>query len=166
MALVTQGWQLHVVLTDQGGNQSTLRFDLTTADHTTSAVARTAILAALAAVTDCAITAHYLREAFQEDAVVFGTGEGENIASISARIDNAAIKYATVKIPAGVAGLYQAASGPLYNVVDPADAALITYLELWETAGEALLSDGEALDSPSTAGHVTGKRIHRGSRKG
>ncbi len=166
MALVTQGWQLHVVLTDQGGNQSTLRFDMTAATHLLAEPDRVAILAALAAVTDCAVTAHYLREVFQEDSVLFGTGEGENIASISARIDNAAIKYATVKIPAGVAGLYQAAEGPLYNVVDPADAALITFLELWETGGEALLSDGEALDSPSTAGHVTGKRIHRGSRKG
>lgn len=166
MALQNNGFQLQVVLVDQGANKATVRFDMTAADYTNAALDRTTILAALAAVTTATIMAHYLREVFQEDGVVFGTGEIENIASNSARIDDAEIKYATIRIPAPVDGLFQAASGPLYNLVDPADVDLLAYLDLWETGQQCLLSDGESLDDPSVAGNVTGKRIHRKSRKG
>lgn len=167
MALVSQGFSLSVTLSDQGGNKSTLKYDLVAADFATAVTAAATVIAALDAVTDAAIVAYSLAERFEEDTSAFGLGEVENVASIVARIDAAEQKYATIRIPAPVDGIFQAASGPLYNVVDPADVALVAYLDIWDsTGGVANLSDGEKLVDPGTAGNVTGKRIHRGSRRG
>lgn len=166
MALASVGWYLSVVLADNGGNKSTLRYDLTAADAATAATDASTIMTELGPVTDAAIVGYSLGERFEEDTTFYGSGEIENIASISARIDSADQKWATIKIPAPAAGIFKAASGPDYNLVDVADADLVAYLNLFATGNEALLSDGEALVSPGTAGNVTGKRIHRGSRRG
>jgi hypothetical protein len=166
MALASVGWFLHVTLSDTGGNHSVLRYDLTATDATTAATDAATILAALGDITDAAVIGYALGEKFEDDAVEYGLGEVENIALISARIDSAEQKHAIIRVPAPVVGIFKAATGPDYNVVDAADTDLITYLNVFATGNEALLSDGEALDSPGTAGNVTGKRIHRKSRKG
>jgi hypothetical protein len=166
MALASVGFLLTVRLVDQGSNKSTLRYDLTAADAATAAADAATIMAALAAVTDAEIQAYSLAEQFQDGTVESGSGEVEAIASIVAKIDSAAVKYASVKIPAPNVGIFKAAAGDDFNNVDPADTALVTYLTVFATGNEAYLSDGEALLSPGTAGNVTGKRIHRASRKG
>jgi len=166
MALNSVGWYLHVILVDQGGNKSVLRYDLTAADASTAAADAATVMAELGPVTDAAITGYALGEKFEEDATFFGNGEIENIAALSARLDTDEQKFATIKIPAPADGIFKAASGPDYNVVDVADADLVAYLNLFATGEQAYLSDGEALLSPGTAGNVTGKRIHRGSSKG
>ena len=166
MALNSVGWYLHVTLADQGGNKSTVRYDLTAVDAATAAADAATIMAELAPVTDAAIVGYALGEKFEEDAAFYGTGEIENLATISARIDANEQKFATIKIPAPAAGIFKAASGADYNVVDVADADLVAYLNLFATGEQVLLSDGEALLSPGTAGNVTGRRTHRGSSKG
>jgi hypothetical protein len=137
---------------------------MTAANATDAATDAATIMAELGPVTDAAIVGYALGEKFEEDTTFYGSGEIENLASISARVDANEQKFATVKIPAPADGIFIAASGPDYNVVDPADADLVAYLNLFTT--EATLSDGESLLSPGTAGNVTGRRIHRGSRKG
>jgi hypothetical protein len=166
MALQSTGFRLKATLVDQGGNKATREFFLTAADYAAAQTAATAILAALASVTQALVRDYHLGEWFEEDTDVFGSGEIENIASLSARIDSSEIKYATVLIPAPADGLFQEATGPLYNVIDPSDAAVVAYLALWQTGQSATLSDGETLLNPATAGNVSGKRIHRKSRKG
>lgn len=166
MALVTKGFELNLVLSDNGGNKSRMEFDLNSATFAAATTDAAAVISALNAVTDAVIVNYTLAEVFAEDTALYGAGEIENIASISARIDAAYPKYATIKIPAASIGVFQAASGPLANVVDPADTALATFLSLYIAAGVALISDGESLISPGTAGNVVGKRIHRASRKG
>lgn len=167
MALASVGFFLSVTLSDQGGNRSTLRYELSSATMAEAVTDAATVLAELGPVTDAAIVGYSVGEKFEEDTSLFGTGEIENIASVVARIDSAEQKYATVKIPAAADGIFKAASGPDYNVVDAADADLVAYLNLWETtAGVATLSDGETLEDPGTAGNVVGKRIHRGSRRG
>lgn len=166
MALASVGFFLTVTLSDQGGNRSTLRYDLNSIDIATALTDAATVLAELDPITDAAIVAYSVGQKYEEDTSAFGLGEVENIASIVARIDSAEQKYATIKIPAPADGIFKAAAGPDYNVVDASDADLVAYLNLFATAGVATLSDGETLDSPGTAGNVVGKRIHRGSRKG
>jgi hypothetical protein len=166
MALTSKGFYLHVTLVDQGGNRAVLRYDLTGVDFATATANATNILAELAGVTDAAVWSYNLGEAFEDGAISYGGGEVENVASISARIDSTEQKYATIRIPAPSDGIFSAAGGPGYNIVDPADVDLLAYLATFETGEDALLSDGEALDTVATAGNVTGKRIHRKSRKG
>lgn len=166
MTMQSQGFRLTVTLVDQGGNKSIQRFPLTGGDFATAVAQSTTIRSALAAITGLVEAGYSVADVYEEDDTVFGTAEAENVALISARIDDTSLKYATIKIPGPVDGIFQDTAGPLYNVVDPSDADLQTYLAVFETGAQALVSDGEALLDVSTAGNVTGKRIHRKSRKG
>lgn len=77
---------------------------------------------------------------------------------------------ATISIPAPVDAMFQASSGPLYNVVEPTYSGLQSLLALYEAgfgiAGSFTLSDYQTILDPTVNGNVAGKRIHKGSRKG
>jgi hypothetical protein len=169
MALASTGFFANVVVVDSGGNKSTLRYKLTEAAVPADAIADAATLvSALNGVTDGVVLSYTVGEGYEEDSAFFAA-EGvqiENVALVVAKIDNAELKYTTLKIPAPTSTIFLAATGPNANIVDPADATLQTYLTQFATGGIATVSDGEALESPGTAGNVKGKRIHRGSRKG
>jgi len=164
MALVSTGFFCSVTIVDASGvNKSNLQFDI--ADEADAAT----IATRLTALTSGLVQSYRVGEKFEEDTLVVGTAgsEIENVALISARIDNPAEKYAQLRIPAPVDGLFNATTGSGRNIVNPAFAALQTYLGSFvTTTGIATLSDGETLLAPATAGNVTGKRIHRASRKG
>jgi len=71
-------------------------------------------------------------------------------------------KFATINIPAPKPGLFVAPSGKSANIVDITDAALVAYAAIYtSTSDTATISDGEYISVL-----VTGKRVHRGSRKG
>lgn len=173
MALVSEGWKLTVKLVDASiEDSSTLTYKLnpaTVTDHTTAVAARTAILAALGGVTNCAIAQHSLNEVFKENALVApvdGT-EVENIALYVLRIDGPdPLKTATVKVPGPKPAVFDATQGPGRNDLNENLAANITYAELWNTGEHATLSDGETTEAGSTGGIVEGKRIHRRSSDG
>jgi hypothetical protein len=169
MALVSTGYFANVTVTDSGGNDSTLRYSLVSEDLATALTDTGTIVAALNAITDGVVTSYSVGEKYEEDSA-FLAAEGvqcENIAVISARINAAEEKFAQLRIPAPNIGIFQAATGKNSNKVDPADSALVAYLNLFvASSGVCELSDGENLLSPGTAGNVDGKRIHRASRKG
>lgn len=177
MSLVKGSYFASVTVTDSSGkNKSILRYKLTANDGAgdpgsafAQALADTAtIITRLNAITDGVITGYDVGLSYDEDST-FVAAEGvqiENLASISARISSAQEKYATIKIPAPSIGIFLSTTGTNSNVVDPADADLLTYLSTFVTAGLATLSDGEVLLNPSAANGLKGKRIHRGSRKG
>lgn len=165
MALSSTGFFLNVDLVDQGGNKSTLRYDLVAADFATAEADVATILAALDAVTTALIYAYRIGEKYVEDALSYGVGEVENIGLVVAKLTTAG-KTVNVKIPAPEDALFIGAAGPDYNEMDPNNAATIAYLAIWENPGQAQISDGEHVRDTATAGNWTGKRIHRGSRKG
>lgn len=162
------GYVLSVTLVDNGNNESTKSFHITEdavyADALTDAQS---ILTALDAITNAVIKSWSLAKVYEEDALVL-PAEGiqvENTARVSALITNEVAKYAQFVIPAPVIGIFTGTSGAAANTVDGADADLGTFLLLFGAAGVATVSDGETIESPSTA-TVKGKRVHRASRKG
>lgn len=177
MALVKGSYFASVTITDSSGkNKSTLRYKLTADDgagNPGSAFEQAladagTIVTRLNAITDGVITSYDVGLSYDED-TNFVAAEGvqiENLAFISARISASQEKYATIKIPAPSIGIFLATTGTNSNVVDPADADLLTYLSTFVTGGLATLSDGEVLLNPSAANGLKGKRGHRGSRKG
>jgi hypothetical protein len=168
MALSSIGFFANLTLTDSGGNTSTLRYKLTSEDIETAVTDAGTIVTALNAITDAVITGYSVGQAYEEDSA-FLAAEGvqiENVAVVTARIDDPEEKWAQLRVPAPNVGIFLAATGKKSNLVDPADSALVTYLNLFVAAGICTLSDGEHLISPGTAGNVDGKRIHRASRKG
>lgn len=169
MALVTKGYFLNVVLVDASGeNKATLRYNVVAADFPTLVTNVATIIAALGAITDAVIVGYSLGEKFGEDSS-FNAAAGveiENIASVSCRLDAPQEKWATLKIPAPVEGIFETATGTGRNRIDPTDADLLTYLNLFvTTTGICTLSDGETTVIPGAA-NTKGRRIHRASRRG
>ena len=163
MALVSDGYELSVTLKDNGNNRSDKRYYLTSADFAEATTDAATIIAALNAVTDAHISGYRLAQKFIEDAYSAPGGgvQVENVAEVVGLISGESDKYARFEIPAPEAGVFVAASGKGSNIVDLGDTALLAYAALFQTGGEATLSDGEVLGALTS-----GKRIHRKSTKG
>jgi len=163
MALVSSGFWLSVTLRDNGGNDTTRRYQLTSADAAAAATDSATILAALNAVTDAVIVGWFNYEAFVEDAFAYpGSGvEIENLALLDFDIVDHPEKSATLTIPAPAPAIFVATSGAGANIVNTANAAVIAYAALFQTGGESFISDGETAQTL-----VSGKRIHRKSSRG
>lgn len=163
MALVSQGWFLSVTMVDNGANVTTMQFALRSADAAAAATDSAAVIAALDACTDAVISDYYIKNKYSENSLAYPAAgiENENKASITVLLAGAGNKKANLKIPAPVIGLFTASSGGGANVVDMSDAALVTYLALFESGNECYISDGEDL----VAG-VSGKRISAKSNYG
>lgn len=169
MALASLGYFANITLVDSGGNKSTMRYDLSSVDLTTAAVDAATLASRLGAITDAVVLSYSVGEKFEEDTTFYAAAgvHVEDVALLSCKIDDPEIKYVSLRVPAPVVGIFQQATGPNSNLVDPTDADLQTYLGSFATTGGiATVSDGETLEDPSVSGNVTGKRIHRGSRKG
>lgn len=161
MALAKTGYQVSATLEDLGSNRSTMQFFVNSAEALADVVtAAGTLMTSLAAVTDAAIVAYRVSEVY-EDAVATPAGEIEEQALLVVNTDDG--KKALMRIPAPNVGIFTAASGPNYNVVDINDAALLTYIGEFQTGAgvEFLVSDGQTVTSL-----VSGKRIHRGSTHG
>jgi hypothetical protein len=169
MALAHMVYRTTVTLVDAGGNKSEMKFTMTSATMADALSDAQTIVAALNPLTDAVITGYAVSDVWEDSAVQFAAGgvQVEEIALISARIDTAQEKYAILRIPAPVAGLFQATTGKKSNVVLTTYAALITYLSLCSGATPVFtVSEGEKLADPTNQANLEGKRIHRGSRKG
>ena len=163
MALVADGFDLIVNLVDSGGNGTTRTYNLTSADADAAATDAGAVMTALDAITDAVIAGYTLGERFIENALVYPTdAEVENNARITAKIVGRPNRSATIDIPAPNIGIFTGTTGPARNVVDLADTALQTFLQLFDGSGPITVSDGESIIVTS----AVGKRIHKRSVKG
>lgn len=161
MALAMTGWRVTATLEDLGANRSTMQFFVDAAEvYADVAAAAAALVVSLAAVVDAAIVSYRVTEVF-EDAVAVGGGEIENQALLVVNTDDG--KKALMRIPSASPGIFAAASGPNYNIVDVNDADLLAYIAHFEAGVgvEFLVSDGQTV-----ADLESGKRIHRGSTNG
>lgn len=163
MANVSAGWRLFVTLMDNGGNKTTKSFELTSADETAAAADSAAVVAALLAVTDAVLIDYASYELFVNDAVTYPASgvEIENQAQLLFDIVDHPEKRAVYSIPAPKPGIFVATSGAGANIIDTADAAVIAFRDLFRTAGESYISDGEVAETL-----ISGKRVHRKSRRG
>lgn len=163
MALTEQGWFLFVTLRDNGGNDTTKTYQLAAADALEADTAAAAVISALNAVTDAVIVSYGYYAKMVEDAFAY-PGEGvqiENLAQLNFTLVDRPNVTITHTIPAPNIGIFVASSGAGANIVDTGDSALVAYRDLFRTGGNVLISDGEVADSL-----VSGKRIHRKSRRG
>lgn len=163
MALVSGGFWLSVTLRDNGGNDTTRTYQLTSADDAASITDSNTIIAALNAVTDAVIVSWFSYERMIEDAFAYPASgvEIENLALLDFDIVDHPEKSATATIPAPSPAIFVSTSGAGANIVNTANAAVIAYAALFQTGGEALISDGEVAQTL-----VAGRRIHRKSRRG
>lgn len=171
MSLVQDKLFFDVTLADAQGNKSTMRFDVAKtdlADLATDIADLTGsggLLADLEAITDAKVVGYRVGVAFAENGTPYASAgvNVEEVAEVSARINATAEKYAIIRVPAPVIGLFLADTGKTANTIDPNDADLQSFLANFQSLVK--VSDGENIADPATAGNISGKRIFRASRK-
>ncbi len=161
MALVVRGSRLVVDLADNGGKPFGRReYDLIDEDPTTIDAVATSIITKLKAVTDCVVAGYSVGLRYMEDAFTLPAAgvQLENQAIVTAPIVGDPFDSATVTIPGAKIAIFTNTSGKGANIVNSGNAALQTYLGIWDpTAGnEATISDGEQI----VAAAASGKRRH------
>jgi len=167
MALVTQGYEAAVSLVDNGGNVSSLQYNLVSADFATAVTDTATVIAALKAVTNCVVLGYAIKEVFLEDAFAYPAAgiEIEDKASITVKLEGAGIQRANLRIPGPKIGIFTAATGGGANIVDVSDADLNTYVGLYKTTGGvATISDGEKV--ADTTPILSGRRVSVASTRG
>ncbi len=171
MALVQDDLFFDVTLADCQGNKSTLRFHVNKTDLSDLATdiadltGAGGLLADLEAITDAKVIGYRVGVSFAENGTPYAAAgvNVEEVAEISARINATAEKYAIIRVPAPVTGIFVADTGKTANTIDAADSDLQAFLANFQSLCK--VSDGENIADPSTAGNVSGKRIFRASRK-
>lgn len=162
MALTAGRWFSVFKLTETSGKSTMLRFEQSApADDAAARASAAAMATDLAAVTNCNIESYYTYQEFLEDAFSLpASAELENEALLQLTIEDAPTKTATVRIPAPVDGIFTAATGPNYDVVDITDADLIAFAANFVTEDLFYVSDGEQAETL-----VGGHRRHKKSSR-
>lgn len=164
MAFVPGRWFTIINMQDNGGGETTKRFELNAADSAEATTIQTALLAAWNNVTDLKVVSYftYQEEVSDVEALPASGIEKENVALLDFEVRDAPNKSATLAIPGAKPGIFTASSGKGANIVDTADAAIIALRDLFiSDPPSVFLSDGESMGSL-----VGGKRIHRRNSNG
>lgn len=163
MALAAAGFKGTMSIVDNGRNNSTKTYDLTAATIADALTDMAAIVAAFVAVSDAAVVSYTVQSLFEEGSLTLPASgvQLEDIALLTASIVGQPLKSATISIPAPKPAIFLGTSDEAADIVDVNDVALDAYFSLFQLNGEAYVSDGE-----SALALRTGRRIHRGSRRG
>jgi len=137
------GFWLTLNMVDTQGDASTMTFELTSADFLTAVTDKDTIIAAVGNVSEAIVASYHLALIEDENAFAFPPGcDNSAKARLSFQIIDS-VKKARRDIPSPQEDIFVAPSGPNNNVVDTTDAAIIAFAQLFQTGGEAFLSDGE-----------------------
>jgi hypothetical protein len=162
MADVSAGFWAVVEIVDNGGDVTVRTFQMTAADAEAADADLLTIVAAIRGVSDGVVRSFYNYEKMRNDAFAYPASgvELQNQALMNFQLVTTG-KTATATIPAPKPTIFVGSAGPTAENVDPADAAVIAYVDLFQADGQCLISDGEVV-----AGLISGKRIHRKSSNG
>lgn len=171
MALANNLAVITLVLKDTGGKTSAKEFFV----PTTSWDPATGLIADLKTIRDSLVTAYnaisyalieksFISLSQAEDTLEFPATVCQiaEVASIVGNIDAVEKKNASIVVPAPHVDIMEGATGKQYNTVDILDAALVTFITMYETTADVFtISDGETLDD--TTPLDSGKRISKRS---
>lgn len=157
MALTSIGFFYTVTLIDEDLNETTREFQLTSADYAAAVTDGAAIITALVAVSEAKVAKTAITQKFNESALTPPTNDMpiSEVVSITTLIDGAGTKKANYDIPMPKDAIM---SG---NSLITSNAQVIAYHALYQTGGEALLSDGEVAGTLQKGVRVTHARRFR-----
>lgn len=152
-----------ITAVDNGGDETTKRFEMTAIDDTTASTDMLAIVAAFQGVSDLVVKSYYFYGEIVNGAFAYPASgvELQNQALLDFSIVGQPTKTAVISIPGIKPGAMVGNAGPSAEVVDPADAGVIAFVGLFQSGGKCTLSDGE-----TAGGLIGGRRIHRRSSAG
>lgn len=156
MSIVTDHFEITVKLVDEGANFSTLTFQCRDTAYADVVTAKTALVAALLNVTDCVIQRVSINEVWANDAFAYPEGvETANKLSMTVELAGGIGKKGNIKVPGPKPALFGASGTAGFNTLNTANAAILTYTDLFKAAGEFYTSDADDLETL-----ISGKRIH------
>lgn len=163
MAIVQLKWFLEVGIADNSGDITPRRYEMpeaSAADYDAFLINVNTLIAALGNMTDGVVANYRVGAQFVQDALTLPASgvENENQAFFSGKIFGDPTDSATQSVPAAKANIFTAPSGPGANVVDMSDAAVLTWIGLFNQTGPGpwTVSDGEYWVDTT----VKGKRRH------
>jgi len=163
MAFTSTGFQVSITLIDAGNDTCTQTYDVQGADIDAAETNALVIVTDLIPITEAYVLSYQVSEKFANGATRTPAGEIEKKALLSLQLTTP-LKKAAMTIPAPVVGIFLGAAGTdAYNQVDPADAALLTFVNDFGTGAQGYVSDGESVVNN---GVLKGERISRASRHG
>lgn len=169
MAITSDGFTLTVTVLDSAMDASTLTYRLLAAEYEAALTAAESIVTRLSGVTNAAVKQWTLSHNYSEKALSLPAGVNiEERATVALALDGFPNKNVVINIPAPKTSLFASVTGPTANQINPAAAALQTYVSIWHAGanGLASISDGERVKSSPNAGIVAGRRTHRASSWG
>jgi len=168
MAFVDANFGATYTFIDSGGNTGTREYMMDPLNVTDFAEAQAAAVAALPiiqALSDAPIASYRVFQSYNENALVLpATVQIENQMSLTYQLAIAGNKKANLNIPSPKITMFVAGTGPQSNIVntnETTNTVLASFTNLFETAGNFTLSDGE-----KTTRILSGKRVHRASSRG
>lgn len=164
MAFLPGRWFTIINMVDNGGDQTTKRFELNAADSAAATVIQTNLLAAWNNMTDAKVVSYftYQEEVSDVEALPPSGVERENVALLQFQIRDKPNKAATMAVPAPKPGIFIATSGSGAEQIDTGDPAVMAFRDLFiSDPPSVFISDGE-----SAGVLIGGKRIHRASSHG
>lgn len=113
-------------------------------------------------IVTASVTLYYIDDA-PKTPVVGAEVEGQASISVSlnSTLPNGQPQPATISVPAPEIAMFVAASGPSKNVVDVSDLLVTGLVANYQAGGKATLANGKL-----AVNILSGKRVHRRSRKG
>jgi len=163
MALGQLKWFLEVGIADNSGDISPRFYEMpvaNSADFDALVINANTLLAALANMSVGVIAKYRIGAEYVEGALTLPASgvENENQAFLSGKIFGDPTDSATQSIPAADPDIFTAVVGPGANVVDMSDAAVLTWIGLFNQTGPGpwTVSDGEYWVDTT----VKGKRRH------
>lgn len=155
MAIVTSHFEITVKLVDEGANHSTLTYQCQDTAYADVVIAKTALVAALDAITDCVIQRVSINEVWKNDAFAYPSDvETHTKLSATVELEGGIGKKANFKIPGPIDAMFGASGTAGFNTLNTGYAAILTYCAMFENGNEFYISDGEFLETL-----ISGKRI-------
>jgi len=163
MALVNSHFEVVIAFKDTGNDTVTRTYRLNEAAYVDAAADAAALVAAVAAMSDCVVSGYSLNQKFIENALALpAAAQNENQALFSGLITGDPTDSAIASVPGIKSSLMSGATGKANNIVNMANATVIAFVGLFTAAGTASLSDGETWEDTS----VSGKRRHTKNNNG
>lgn len=167
MAYVVQGngagFFVTVQIMDKGEEKATLTVELRSATHAAAITDFASWVAAFVAVSQAEVLGYNIQQRYVNDAIIIpAAGQLQEKARVAFRLEGTS-EYETLDIPSPRDTVFLDTNGANSEIVDVNDAALVTYTNLYKSAGIAFISDGEALEEVSRGERVS---TRKGMRRG
>jgi hypothetical protein len=179
MSLQLKPIRYYVLLKDSGNDNARMQFTSNGFDPIAAANLLDSLYDAVNAITDAKIMGYGFTYSYKENVETGASAkcQVEEYADVSVALvqstppDPGQSAWGQIKIPAPVDAMRVGALGSdEFDEVNPTYAPLNTFLELFEYGAGILpalvLSDGQTIDDPDTAGNVKGWIYTRKSRQG